>query len=111
MHPKNIEITLKICQEFKKQYPNKTIWCWSGFKFEDIQDVSTCIDNMPTEFKDFVQMVTAFHNTLGLIDVLVDGKFIEEYKDLTLKWRGSSNQRVIDVPRSLEKGRVVLYAE
>ena len=66
------------------------IWCYTGFKFEDIINVP--------KFKEFLEYV----------DVLVDGKFIEEEKSLNLDFRGSRNQRIIDVPASLKKGKVVL---
>ena len=73
----------------KDYYPNKDIWIWSGHTFEQL------IEN-----KD---------ELLPLCDVLVDGPFIEKQKDLTLPWRGSSNQRVIDIQASLKAGSVVLF--
>lgn len=72
-------------------YPNKTIWMYTGYTWEEIQ-------NMP-DAKAIVDQ----------IDVLVDGKFVLYLKDNNLKWCGSSNQRVIDVKKSLDKGEVVLY--
>ena len=90
MHPKNIENTTKLAKIFKETYPNKTIWIWSGFLFEDY-------------LKD--------KEVLSYIDVLVDGQFMDELKNPNLRWRGSSNQRVIDVKKTLKQGRVVLYNE
>lgn len=75
---------IRICFGHKK-----TIWLWTGYLWEDIQDWSG----------------------LELIDVLVDGPFIEEQKDLTLAYRGSRNQRVIDVQKSLASGEVVLWKD
>lgn len=87
MHPKNIEGTTKLAKAFKEKYPNKSLWIWSGFKFdEDLQGKAI----------------------LEYIDVLVDGTYKEELHDFTLKWRGSSNQRVIDVKQSLEKGKIFI---
>lgn len=74
-----------ICLVVKSFYPNKSIWVYTGYKYEDID---------PKYLKD--------------IDVLVDGRFIERFKDISLKFRGSSNQRIIDVPASLSSGSVVL---
>lgn len=74
-----------------KQYSSKDIWLWSGYTYEDILE-----DGERSSL-------------LEEIDVLIDGKFIEKKKDLTLKFRGSSNQRVIDVKRSLETGKVILF--
>ena len=89
MHPNNIEGTLKLAKRFKKEYPKKNIWVWSGFLFNALKD----------------------KEVLKYIDVLVDGQFVDEKKDLRLKWRGSSNQRVIDVQKSLKQGKVVLFCE
>ena len=89
MHPNNIEGTLKLAKRFKKEYPKKNIWVWSGFLFDALKD----------------------KEVLKYIDVLVDGQFVDEKKDLRLKWRGSSNQRVIDVQKSLKQGKVVLFCE
>lgn len=87
MHPKNIEATTKIAKEFKEKYPNKTVWVWTGYKFdEDLKD----------------------KEALNYIDVLVDGRYVEELHDPTLKWKGSSNQRVIDVQKTLKNKEIVL---
>ncbi len=88
MHPNNIEGTTKLAKAFKEKYPNKTIWAWSGFKFdEDLKG----------------------KEVLNYLDVLVDGQYKDELHDFRLKWRGSSNQRVIDVQKSLEENKVVLF--
>ena len=87
MHPKNIKATTKLAKAFKEKYPNKNLWVWSGFKFdEDLKD----------------------KEVLNYIDVLVDGQYKDELHDPTLKWKGSTNQRVIDVQKSLKKNEVVL---
>ena len=87
MHPKNIEGTTKLAKAFKEKYPNKNLWAWSGFKFDEY-------------IKD--------KEVAKYLDVLVDGQFVDELKDPTLKWKGSSNQRVINVPESLKKDEIVL---
>ena len=86
MHPKNIEGTTALAKAFKAKYPDKTIWVWSGFLFD----------------KDLKNK-----DVLKYIDVLVDGQYKDELHDFTLKWRGSSNQRVIDVQQSLKQGKVI----
>ena len=86
MHPKNIEGTTKLAQAFKERFPNKTIWAWSGFKFEqNLQD----------------------KEVMKYIDVLVDGQYQEEKRNPSIHWRGSENQRVINVPETLKVHRVV----
>lgn len=86
MHPKNIEATTRLAKAFKEKYPKKNLWVWSGFKFDQ-------------DLKD--------KEVLKYIDVLVDGQYQDDLHDFTLKWRGSSNQRVIDVPKSLEQKEIV----
>lgn len=87
MHPKNVEATTQLAKAFKEKYPDKDLWVWSGFRFDE-------------ELKD--------KEALKYIDVLVDGTYSDKLHDPTLKWRGSSNQRVIDVQSSLEKKETVL---
>ena len=89
MHPKNIEGTTKLARMFKERFPDKTIWSWTGYLFDDIKD----------------------NEVFKYIDVLVDGRFVDELRNPNLKWKGSSNQRVIDVQKSLKKGEVVLSKE
>lgn len=88
MHPRNIEGTTKLAKAFKEKFPNKNLWVWSGFLFD--RDLKT-------------------FEVLKYIDVLVDGQYVDELHDFRLKWRGSSNQRVIDVQKSLKKKSIVLY--
>lgn len=87
MHPVNIEGTTKLAKAFKEKYPNKTIWCWTGFLFDkDLKD----------------------KEVIKYIDVLIDGQYKDELHDFRLKWCGSSNQRVIDVQKSLKRNKVIL---
>ena len=87
MHPNNIEGTTKLAKAFKEKYPDKDIWVWSGFRFdEDLKD----------------------KEVLNYIDVLVYGTYKDELHNPTLKWKGSSNQRVIDVQKSLKNNEIVL---
>lgn len=87
MHPKNIEGTTLLAKKFKEKFPEKNIWVWSGFQFDkDLKD------------KEVVKY----------LDVLVDGQYKDELRNPTLKWKGSSNQRVIDVQESLKENEVVL---
>lgn len=86
MHPKNIEGTTKLAKAFKEKYPEKNIWTWSGYRYEDLKD----------------------KEVMKYIDVLVDGNYKDELHNPTLKWKGSENQRVIDVKKSMENGEVDL---
>ena len=90
LHPNNIESVSMLCEYFKFKYPEKSIWLWTGFKYEDILKMENN------------------YNIFNYIDVLVDGQFEEDKKDLMLKWRGSSNQRIIDCKKSLAENKIVL---
>ena len=90
LHPKNIEGTTKLAKKFKEIYPDKTIWVWSGFLFDE-------------NLQDF--------EILKYIDVLVDGVYKDELHDFRLKYRGSSNQRVINVQNSLKQNKIILESE
>lgn len=89
--PENQEALLPFLQEFKRRYPNKTIWMYSGYLFSQIN------------------YSPLGHEILKLVDVLVDGKFEIELKDPSLKFRGSSNQRIIDVQKTLKEQKIRIY--
>ena len=87
---------IKLLQKVKAQFPQKDIWCYSGYRYEN--------DMLRWIKEDKCDVLTL----LEQIDVLVDGEFIEHQKNLRLPFRGSENQRIINVPASLERGLVVL---
>ena len=89
----------EVAWDFKVRstYPGKDIWCFTGYDFE--KDI---LGHMCKEWPETMEL-------LSYLDVLVDGKFVEELKDLTLRFKGSSNQRTILVQPSLKEGRVVLW--
>lgn len=87
MHPNNIDGTTKLAKAFKEKFPQKTLWAWSGFKYDKY-------------IKD--------KEVAKYLDVLVDGQYVDELHDPTLKWRGSSNQRVIDVQKSRKENKIIL---
>ena len=87
LHPRNRPEVLDLVRKFKAEYPNKTVWIWTGFLWEDVAD----------------DLINAG------VDVVVDGQFKEELLDLKLKYRGSSNQRVIDVKATIQNNQISLY--
>ena len=91
LHPKNIESVSMLCEYFKYKYPDKTIWVWTGFKYEDI---------LKRENN---------YNIFNYIDVLVDGQFEIQNKDIRLKYCGSTNQRVIDIKETNKGKGVIIY--
>ncbi len=97
LEPRNQGGVLQLIKKVKKEVPNKTIWIYSGFTLEELlgkQESRAYTDNSL--------------KILENIDVLVDGRFIEKLKDITLHFRGSSNQRIIDVPQTLKNNEIIL---
>lgn len=86
LHPRNrYDVGALIC-EFKKRFPDKTVWLYTGYEWHEVKDLPF----------------------MSMVDVLVDGRYIDALRDVNLPWRGSSNQKVIDVKKSLEIGKTVL---
>lgn len=87
LHPQNRQAVLDLVKKFKSRYPKKSVWIWTGYSFEEI----------------VADLVGSY------VDVIVDGRFVEELKDLRLKYAGSTNQRVINVKASIENDSITLY--
>ena len=88
LHMQNRGEVGELIQEIHEKFPDKTIWVYTGYTWEEVMELPY----------------------LKMVDVRVDGEFVEELKDVTLHWKGSSNQRVIDVKKTLATGEVVLHA-
>ncbi len=95
--PQNQQVLVQLLRKVREQYPQKTIWCYSGYLF-DRELLSE--SRARCEYTD---------EMLSMIDILVDGRFVEKLKDIRLVFRGSSNQRIIDVKKSLNNGEVILW--
>lgn len=95
---RNVEEIFHLISTIRNLFPTKTIWLYTGFTWEQIMN--------PTNSDDILRK-----EIVSQCDVVVDGEYIDELRDITLKWRGSSNQRVIDVKKSIEKGDVVLWSD
>ncbi len=87
LHPQNRQPVFELAKEIKEKYPRKTVWLYSGFEWEEIKDLPI----------------------IPYLDVMVDGRFKLELLDTQLHWKGSSNQRVIDVPATVKSGDVVIH--
>ena len=85
----NLDECTKLCRAIKKQFPNKTIWLYTGFIYEKVCNLEI----------------------FNYIDVVVDGPFVQSLRDISLKWRGSKNQRVIDVKKSKQQNQIVLHCD
>ena len=86
LEPENIQECTALCMYLKLRFPQKTIWLYTGWQWEEVCHMEI----------------------MKYIDVVVDGPYIEEQKDITLKWRGSRNQRVIDCQKSLANKTIIL---
>ena len=97
MEPSNIKALLPLLRRIKEVYPNKNIWCFTGYEFE--KDI---LDRM-------VKDVEGTEEFISYIDVLVDGEYVEALHSVNLRFKGSSNQKTIMVKESLESGKTVLW--
>ena len=97
MEPQNQRALLPFLRRVRKELPEKTIWALSGFTWEELitPGCHPCCEVTP--------------ELLSLLDVLVDGRFVQALYDISLRFRGSSNQRIIDVPKTLESGNLTLW--
>lgn len=94
--PENQRGLLPLLRAVKERFPDKTVWAYSGYTWEELTGTSRA-------------RCEATDELLSLIDVLVDGEFMEELRDITLRFRGSGNQRLLDVPKSLASGQPVAW--
>jgi anaerobic ribonucleoside-triphosphate reductase activating protein len=93
LYSKNLENVLNLTNEIRLSFPDKNIWLYSGYTWEEV----------------FSNDVSIRKDIVSNCDVFIDGRYVEELRDITLKWCGSSNQRVINVQESLRLGEVVLW--
>ena len=102
---RNLDEVLSLIKEIRISFPEKTIWLYTGYSYSEIfQGQSSCLSQ--EGLNNFKR-----REIIKLCDVVVDGKYIDEQKDLSKKWAGSKNQRVIDVKQSLTQNKVVLYCD
>ena len=99
LEPENQQALARFLERVRANYPSKSVWLWTGFVWEDLMagQCRACTDDLP--------------RVLSCVDVLVDGPFVEAQKDLLLRFRGSSNQRLIDVSASRAGGQIVLWQD
>jgi len=94
--PENQRVLLPFLHRMRESFPEKTIWVYSGYTWEELTGESRARCEVTDEM-------------LSLLDVLVDGEFVEARKDISLRFRGSDNQRILDVPASLAAGQAILW--
>ena len=99
MEPENQRALLPFLKRFKSLYPDRTLWLFTGNLYEEL---TGCIGSHPKCIDETAEI-------LSLVDILVDGRFIEELKSIGLRFRGSSNQRIIDMNKTRECGEIVIW--
>lgn len=102
----NLDEVLSLIKEIRISFPEKTIWLYTGYEMSEIvkQEQYERVSGIPDVWSKRWEIIKQ-------VNVLVDGEYIDEQKDLTLKWRGSKNQRVVDVQQSLAQNKMVLYCD
>ena len=104
LHPKNVQNVLKIVDEIRVSYPTKNIWLYTGYTWEQI--MHPVITDINSEQLKMLQMRKEL---VSKCNVLIDGIYVDELRDISLHWRGSSNQRVINVQETLKQKQIVLW--
>ena len=109
LYENNLDEVLSLIKEIRIYFPEKTIWLYTGYAFD-------LLNSKYNEYKYAAFAANADEwltrwEIISNINVLVDGEYIDEQKDLTLKWRGSKNQRVIDAKQSRVQNKVILYCD
>lgn len=109
LHENNLKDVLTLIEEIRVSFPKKTIWIYTGYTWEELFNTSYSKDYIctTTTDRDAIYRQQIIRN----VDVLVDGRYIDSQRDITLKWRGSKNQRVIDIKKTLEKGNIVEWCD
>lgn len=99
LEPENQEALIHLLGRVRKELPDKDVWMWTGFTLEELLNGASraCTDHLD--------------ELLSLVDVLVDGPFVEAEKDITLRFRGSANQRILDLRETLAEGKPVIWSD
>lgn len=105
LHPENVQNVLKIVDEIRVSYPTKNIWLYTGYTWEQIM-YPIVTDDLNFE-RDCI--IKARKELVSKCDVLIDGRYVDKLRDVSLHWRGSSNQRVINVQETLKQNKIILW--
>ena len=103
LHESNLDGVLDLVNEIRLLFPNKSIWIYSGYQWSEIfnDEVYLAKESAGWKRREIVKQC----------DIMVDGKYIDSQRDITLKWRGSSNQKVINIQKSLKENKIILHCE
>lgn len=104
LEPKNLDTVYNIVKTVKEKFPNKSIWLYTGYTWEEILKKDKSYEDLEANGISPLDVVK-------YCDVLVDGKYEDDKRDITLAWRGSSNQKVINIQESLKQNKIILWCE
>ena len=112
LHEANLDGVLDLVNEIRLSFPNKTIWIYSGYIFSELFMYDEKIKRCPNYLrKDVMEIYQKRQQIISKCTVMVDGRYIDSQRDISLRWRGSKNQDVINIQQSLQKGEIVLWTE
>jgi anaerobic ribonucleoside-triphosphate reductase activating protein len=112
LNESNLDGVLDLVNQIRILYGNtKTIWLYTGYEWKILQIITGTPFGYDEEIEKIIEIQEKRRKILRQCDVLVDGKYIDSQRDPSLKWRGSANQRVIDIQKSLQEGKVILWDE
>ena len=103
----NLDKTLETVDEIRLSFPNKSIWLYSGYLWSDLWEHDVEGNRTWKELRNYYKRQQIVENCT----VMIDGEYIDSQRDTSLRWRGSKNQRVINIQQSLQKGEIVLWTE
>ena len=111
LHENNLEEVLNLVNKIRLSLPEKTIWLYTGYTWEQIMKYEFGSKYIKSPDGGYWNCDALRQIIVSKCDILVDGRYIENQRDITLKWRGSSNQRVIDIRRSITNNKIILYTQ
>ena len=106
----NLDKTLETVNKIRLSFPNKSIWIYSGYSFTELFMYDDQIKKNPNYLrKDIMEIYKKRQEIVKQCTVMVDGRYIDSQRDISLRWRGSKNQNCIDIQQSLHQNKIVLY--
>ena len=109
LEPENVYDVLSLIKDIKAKFPDKKIWLYTRFTWKQIFEPAVLDKLNPLDFFETAKINAARKSVVSMCDVVVDGRYVDELNDISLKWCGSSNQHVINVQKTLATGEIVLY--
>ena len=107
----NLDEVLSLIKEIRNSFPEKTIWLYTGYEWNSLMAKILQSTFEDKDFEHTIEIHKKRQEIIKMCNVVVDGRYIDEQKDLTLKFRGSKNQKVIDVKQSIAKNKIILYCD